>query len=42
MNKFSAQTTILSANLLLPAQTIPYNTQFAQFIVLNDAFTKDI
>ena len=42
MNKFTAQTTILSANLLVLAQTIPYNAQFAQLILLNVAFTKDI
>ena len=42
MDKFTAQTAILSANLLLPAQTIPYNAQFAQLIFLNVAFTKEI
>ena len=42
MNKFYAQTAILIANLLVPAQTLPYNAQFAQFILLNVAFTKDI
>jgi hypothetical protein len=42
MDKFTAQTAILSANFLVPAQTIPYNAQFAQFIFLSVAFTKDI
>ena len=42
MDKFTAQTAILTANLLVLAQTIPYNAQFAQFILLNVAFTKDI
>jgi hypothetical protein len=32
MDKFTAKTTILSANLLVLAQTIPRNAQFAQFI----------
>jgi hypothetical protein len=40
MDKFTAQTA--SANFLVPAQTIPYNAQFAQFIFLSVAFTKDI
>jgi hypothetical protein len=40
MDKFTAQTAILSANFLVPAQTIPYNAQFAQFIFLSVAFTK--
>ena len=39
MDKFSAQT---AANLLVLAQTIALNAQFAQFILLNVAFTKDI
>ena len=42
MDKFTAQAAILSANLHVPAQNIPYNTQFSQFISLNVAFTKDI
>ena len=42
MDKFTAQTAVLSANLLFMAQTIPENAQFAQFILLNVAFTKDI
>ena len=42
INKFTAQTAILSANLLVLAQTIPYNAQFARFILLNVAFNKDI
>ena len=42
MNKFTAQKAILSANLLVLAQTIPSTAQFTQFILLNVAFTKDI
>ena len=35
-------TAILSANLLVLAQTILQNAQYAQFILLNVAFIKDI
>ena len=42
MDKFTAQTVILSANMLVLAQTILPNSQFAQFILLNVAFIKDI
>ena len=42
MDKFTAQTAILSANLLVLAQTILQNAQFAQFILLNVAFIKYI
>ena len=42
MDKYNAQTAILSANLLVLAQTITWNAQFAQFNLLNVAFTKDI
>ena len=42
MDKFTARTAILNVNFLVPAQTIPYNAQFAQFIFLSVAFTKDI
>ena len=42
MDKYTAQTAILSANLLVLAQTLPENAQFARFILPNFAFTKDI
>ena len=42
MDKFTAKTAILNANLLVLAQTIPWNAQFAKFILLYVAFTKDI
>ena len=42
MDKSTAQTAILSANLLVLAQTIPKNAHFAQFILLNVAFSEDI
>ena len=42
MDKFTAQTAILSANLFVLAKTIPYNAHFAQFILQNVEFTKDI
>ena len=41
MDKYTAQTAILSANLLVLAKTKPQNAHFAQFILLNVAFTKD-
>ena len=41
MDKFTAQTVILSANLLVLAQTMPLNAQFAQFILLTVVFSKE-
>ena len=41
MNKFTAQKAILSANLLVMAQTIPSNAKITQFILLNVAFNKN-
>ena len=42
MDKFTGQTAILSANLLVVTKILPKNTKFAKKNLQNVAFTKDI